>query len=170
MFKHLQKLDQTLFNLEVAGLMIAPLKSQFYVLAIKVVSYVCDIEGWHPETVKVIKILDWPACMDAHAAWSFIRVVVYYQQWIRNFAIIAAPIYQLLQKNNKFHWKEEEQAAIDKLKICITSAPVLTAIQYPERLPDGTMIEVGTIVVTTNASYQGQGGSLNQEVVGIKKR
>ena len=27
MFEHLQKLDQILFNLEVAGLMIAPLKS-----------------------------------------------------------------------------------------------------------------------------------------------
>ena len=44
MFEHLQKLDWMLFNLEVAGLIIAPLKSQFYVLAIKVVGYVCNIK------------------------------------------------------------------------------------------------------------------------------
>lgn len=78
-FKHLQKLDQMLFNLKVAGLMIAPLKSQFYIPAIKIVGYVCNIEGWHPETAKVIKILDWSVCTDAHAAWFFIGVVVYYQ-------------------------------------------------------------------------------------------
>ena len=59
---------------------------------------------------------------------------------------------------------------MDKLKICITSALVLTAIQYPERLPDRTIMEVGMIVVTTDASYQGQEGLLNQEVVGTKKR
>lgn len=59
-FEHLQKLDRTLFNLETAGLTISPLKSQFCVPAIKVVGYVCDIEGRHPETAKVIKILDGP--------------------------------------------------------------------------------------------------------------
>ena len=60
--------------------------------------------------------------------------------------------------------------AMNKLKICITSAPVLTTIQYPERLPDRTMIEIGTIMVTTNASYQGWEGLLNQEVMGTKKQ
>ena len=60
--------------------------------------------------------------------------------------------------------------AMNKLKVCITSAPVLTTIQYPERLPDRTMIEIGTIMVTINASYQGWGGLLNQEVIGIKKQ
>ena len=42
---------------------------------------------------------------------------------------------------------------MDKLKVCITSAPALTAIQYLERLPDGTITKVGIIVVTTNTSY-----------------
>ena len=59
---------------------------------------------------------------------------------------------------------------MNKLKVCITLASVLTIIQYLERLPDRTMIEVGMIVVTTNASYQEWGGLLNQEVVGTKKR
>ena len=38
--------------------MIALLKLQFYIPAIKVISYIYNIEGWHSETVKVIKILD----------------------------------------------------------------------------------------------------------------
>ena len=50
---------------------------------------------------------------------------------------------------------------MDKLKVCITSASVLTTIQYLERLPDRTIMEVGMIVVTTNASYQEWGGLLN---------
>lgn len=155
MFEYLQKLDQMLFNLKVASLIIILFKSQFYIPAIKVIGYICDIEDQYLETIKIIKILNQPIYIDAYAAQSFIGVVVYYQQQIRNFTIIAAPIYQLFQKNNKFYQREEKQAIIDKLKVCITSAPALTVIQYPERLSDGTIIEVGVIMVTTNASYQG---------------
>lgn len=68
MYEHLQSLDQSLFSLEVAGVTIAPLKSQFYVPAIKVVSFIYNFEDWHSEKAKVIKILNWLPCVNAHEA------------------------------------------------------------------------------------------------------
>ena len=82
--------------------MIAPLKSQFCVPAIKVVRYICDVEGQHLEKAKVIKILDQPPCTNMHEVQAFIDIVVYYQVWIKGFVVIAAPIYTLLQKNKEF--------------------------------------------------------------------
>ena len=67
-YEHLQSLDQTLFSLEVAGVTIAPLKSQFCVPAIKVVGFICDFEGQYLEKAKIIKILDWPPCANTHEA------------------------------------------------------------------------------------------------------
>ena len=102
-YKHLQSLDQSLFSLEVAGVTITPLKSQFCMPVIKVVGFICNFEGQHLEKTKIIKILNWPPCVNAHEAWSFIEVVVYYYVWIEGFAIIASLIYSLLQRNEKFY-------------------------------------------------------------------
>lgn len=58
MYKHLQSLDRILFSLEVSNIIIAPLKSQFCVPAIKVVSYIYDFDRRYPEKAKIIKILN----------------------------------------------------------------------------------------------------------------
>ena len=57
-YKYLQILDQPLFSLEVADMIITPLKSQFYISVIKVVSFIYDFKGQHLEKAKIIKILD----------------------------------------------------------------------------------------------------------------
>jgi hypothetical protein len=41
--------------------------------------YVCDSEGRHPDSAKVIKILDWPAYRDLTEVKSFLGVYVYYR-------------------------------------------------------------------------------------------
>ena len=44
---------------------------------------------------------------------------------------------------------------MDKLKVAVMSVPALTSIKYLVSLPDGTVKEVGTIIVTSDASYHG---------------
>jgi hypothetical protein len=40
-------------------------------------------------------------------AKAFIRVAVYYKIFIKNFAIVAAPIYFLIRKEIRFIWDTE---------------------------------------------------------------
>ena len=47
---------------------------------IKIVGFVCGAEGRSPDNAKVIKILEWKACLDIGEARAFIGVCVYY--WI----------------------------------------------------------------------------------------
>ena len=60
MVEYIQNLDKVLADLEQAGVTIAGTKSQFCQASIKIVGYICDTNGGHPETSKILKIIDWP--------------------------------------------------------------------------------------------------------------
>ena len=100
--EHIQSLDRTLERLERAGCTIGA-KSQFCIDGIRIVGFVCGAEGRSPDSVKVIKILEWAPCQNVGEARAFIGVCMYYRIWIKGFAIIAAPIYILFRKN--VEWK-----------------------------------------------------------------
>ena len=74
--EHLQPLDEVLADFERAGVTISKAKSQFAMPGIRIVGYICDYEGRHPDTAKIIKIVDWPPCQDVTEARAFVGVCV----------------------------------------------------------------------------------------------
>ena len=56
--EHIQNLDKVLADLKQAGVTIAGAKSQFCQAGLKIVGFICDADGCHPNTAKVLKILD----------------------------------------------------------------------------------------------------------------
>src|SRR5215471_8031862 len=94
-FEHLQQLNHTLVSIELAGARISGAKSQWCQSRIIVVGFVCDYDGRKPETAKIAQIVNWPPCANITEARAFIEVCVYYQIWIKDFAIIAQSIYFL---------------------------------------------------------------------------
>lgn len=85
-FEHIQNLDKVLADLERASVTIAGAKSQFCQAGLKIVGYICDANGRHPDTSKVLKILNWPECTDVTSARAFMGVCIYYRIWIKDFA------------------------------------------------------------------------------------
>ena len=88
--KHVQWLNAMLVNLEKMNCMILNEKSQFYMFELKIVDFVYDLNNRFSETVKIIKILEWPSCRDVSKVRIFINVCVYYRIWIMNFVIITS--------------------------------------------------------------------------------
>lgn len=62
MYKHMIWLDGVLADLELAGCTISGKKLQFCMPGIKIVGFVCDLAGRHPDSSKVVKILEWEPC------------------------------------------------------------------------------------------------------------
>ena len=118
--------------------------------------FICDANGRHPDTSKVLKILDWSECTNVTPPCTLMGVCVYYQIWIKNFAQVASPIYHLFKKNIPFIWGKEQVKTMDLLKFALTSPPALVSLDYIER--------AGDIILAVDASLEGWGGVLMQLV------
>ena len=49
----------------------------------------------------------------------------FYRRFVKGFAAIAKPMTDLTKKDRDFIWSNEEEAAFQKLKEALTSAPIL---------------------------------------------
>jgi len=153
-FEHLVNLDRTLVSFEVAGARLSGEKSQWCHPGLVIVGYTCDYDGRRPEAAKVAKIVEWPPCANVTEARAFIGVCVYYRIWIKDFAIIAKPIFLLFRKNEPFAWTNLQVQAMETLKLALTTAPALKSIDYEKG--------AGEIIVGVDASGGGWGGILMQ--------
>jgi hypothetical protein len=69
--------------------------------------------------------MDWKALTTIHEVRSFLGLAGYYHHFIPDFSKIAKPMMSLLQKDHKFAWTEECEAAFHTLWEMLTTAPVL---------------------------------------------
>lgn len=160
-YEHIKNIDVTLLEVERSGFTVSGEKSQFCVAGIKIVGFICDADGRHPSSTKVIKILEWGPCTDVTSVRAFLGVAVYFRVWIEHFAIIARPLFALLKKDALFTWGTPQQASMDRIKSALGSAEALHTIIYTE---DG-----GEIILLVDASGEGWGGVITQMVGGKKK-
>jgi hypothetical protein len=63
--------------------------------------------------------------MTASEIWSFLGLVGYCHQFIKDFSKIAKPMMKLLEKRKAFEWTAECQSSFEELRKCLTSALVL---------------------------------------------
>jgi hypothetical protein len=157
MLEHIINLDKVLLAIECAGATIAGEKSQWCMQGVKVVGYVCDKYGRHPEASKVEKVVNWPTPQTPTDVKGFIGLCVYYRIWIKNFALIAGCLYALTKKNAVWNWTREHEEAMDTLKEKLTTAPALITLDYGEN--------AGRIILVFDASPYGWGAILMQEVL-----
>ena len=82
---------------------------------------------------------------------SLLGLTSFYKKFIPQYSQICAPLFSLLKKNNKFVWSEASQNALDKLKLALTSAPILA---FPDMSRE--------LILTCDASLSGLGYILGQ--------
>ncbi|CAB0039435.1 unnamed protein product [Trichogramma brassicae] len=88
----------------------------------------------------------------------FLGMASWYRKFLENFATIADPLNKLLKKNTKYIWGEEQQAAFERIKALIASAPMLSRPSFEHEF-----------VVQTDASDSGLGAILTQNIDGEEK-
>ncbi len=112
----------------------------------------------HTDPGKVQCIQRWPVPVDAQELRKFLGLATYYRRFVKGFAEIATPLFNLAQKEKVFQWTEPCGEAFQKLKHCLVSAPVLA---YPRR--------EGQFILDTDASQHGIGAVLSQVQDGDEK-
>jgi len=65
---------------------------------------------------KMEAINEWKACRDVSEVRAFMGLSGYYRRFIKDFSVIAMPLYHLTRKDCEFEWTQEYQEAFDELK------------------------------------------------------
>jgi hypothetical protein len=74
---------------------------------------------------KVSAVRDWPVPTSNAELRRFVGLCNYYRRFVDECADIAAPLTRLCDPHAPWQWGLEEQRSFDRLKHCLTTAPVL---------------------------------------------
>ena len=126
--EHLERLSAVLTKLEEAGLRLRLSKCQFARKQVRYLGHIISSEGASPDPGKIKAVRDYPTPTTLKELRQFLRLVNYYQRFVKKFASIAEPLYKLIRKGIPFKWTSACQGALDRLKQALSSPPILS---YP---------------------------------------
>lgn len=129
--EHLECLETIASRLSKGNLTVNLEKSKFCHDKLKYLGFMLTKDGIQVDQGKVSAILEFPSPKNVKNVRSILGMIEWYRRFIPDFSIIAAPITNLLKKtNNKFIWTEEAESAFNRLKVCLTTAPILATPDY----------------------------------------
>ena len=85
-------------------------------------------KGIQIEEEKMKGILEWPTPKGIKYIQKFLELSNYYQWFIKNFAVIARLLHNLVRKNQKWDYTERQEVAFRKLKKRFTKELVLAVL------------------------------------------
>ncbi|KZR99395.1 Uncharacterized protein APZ42_004748 [Daphnia magna] len=101
------RLDAVLTAFQNAKITLNVEKCSFCVPHGKFLGHLVDGEGLRPDPQKITAIDNFPTPVDVSSLKSFLGLASYYRRFIRQFALMAAPLHQLLKKEVSWEWKPE---------------------------------------------------------------
>ncbi|UYV81241.1 hypothetical protein LAZ67_20000442, partial [Cordylochernes scorpioides] len=151
--EHLHRLEIILQCLDKAELCLNPKKCLSGTKRIRVFGQLVDSKGIYPDPEKIEAIAKFPTPKSITDVRSFIDLCSYYRRFIEYFVEKAAPLHEVLKKDNKFTWNSDQQDAFDSLKKALMSEPVLA--YFEEQLPtelhtDASGYGIGAVLVQIN--------------------
>ena len=128
--EHLRIIYEFFNRLSRAKLTINLSKSEFCQAQVTYLGHVVGQGQVKPLTAKVEAIASFPQPESKRQLMRFLGMAGYYRRFCPNFAAVAEPLTQLLNKRAKFIWSEKCDKAFAKLKAMLQSAPVLRAPDF----------------------------------------
>ena len=150
---HTRHLDSVLGLLAKNSLKLRLDKCDFAMSKIDYLGHTVSASGIQPSEKKIRAVKDWPVPTTVRDVQSFLGFCNFYRRYMKNYSVTANPLYNLTRKNVPFVWDANCQTAFHRLKLALTTAPVLMT---PRTGP------TATFVLSTDASNYGIGAVLLQ--------
>ena len=156
--EHLQRMHVVFDHLREHGLKLKPSKCEVFKSEINYLAHHVSQKGVLPSKKNLESIAQCPPPDTYTKVKSFVDLVGHYRQFIKGFAKIAAPLYDLTSGDNKDKKSEcvdlspEAREAFDRLKAACLQAPILP-------FPDFNK----PFLLETDASGRGLGAVLSQK-------
>jgi hypothetical protein len=122
--EHLKHLGQVFKAISDAHITLAPGKCYFAYESLLLLGQKVSRLGLSTHKKKVNAILHLAEPKNVQELQSFLGMMVYFSAYIPFYSWIAHPLFQLLRKNNKWHWDVQHTEAFELCKQVLTNAPV----------------------------------------------
>ena len=152
--EHLRHLREVFERLRQAHLRLKPKKCLLLREEVPYLGHIVSSAGIKPDPGKIEQVRGYPIPTDATKVRQFLGLASYYRRFIPEFARIAHPMHALTRKDRVFEWTADCDAAFNKLKELLITAPVLL---HPRFGPSEEF------VLETDASGVGLGAILSQK-------
>ncbi|KAK9708862.1 RNase H-like domain found in reverse transcriptase [Popillia japonica] len=100
-------------------------KCSFLQSQIEYLGYVVSKDGIKPNPENIAAVLQYPIPNSAKQVQSFLGLASYFRRFVKNFSVVAKPLYDLIKKNAKFEFGAKQLQAIDYLKNELAVEPLL---------------------------------------------
>jgi len=142
-----------------ANLKLKPSKCSLCQRQVEFLGHLVSGDGITMQPEKIEAIRTWPECKNVTEVRAFLGTSGYYWRFIKDFSIIASPLYGLPKKNTPFEWTDECQQAFEILKDRLMTDPILA-------LPS----DIGQYILDTDASDRGLGAVLSERTIAGDER
>ena len=123
--QHLQRLGKVFERLRTANLKLKPSKCRLLRRAVNFLGHVVTQDGVAVDPSKIHDVVEWPVPRRLRDVRSFLGLCSYYRRFIRNFSVLAAPLFELTKKGRAFEWDDACQEVFEHLKRVLTTTPIL---------------------------------------------
>ena len=149
LYSEASKLIESLSN---HGVLCNPEKTWFFVPEIEYLGYIFNQLGTMPRPDYIQKVIDFKKPQNTTDVKSFLAIINYISRYVYDFARIAHPIQEMVQKGRKWNWGHAQQEAFEQIKERVSNVKLLA---HPT--PDGEFL------VQTDSSQYAIGAVLYQK-------
>lgn len=101
-------------------------KCKFFESEVGYLGYTISGDGIRPDGRNIESVVDFPTPRSVRDVQSFLGLCSYFRRFIKDFSILAQPLYNLVRRNVNFQFGEEEQRCFEILKGKLIEAPILS--------------------------------------------
>ena len=124
-------------------------KCEFLKKEVAYLGHVLNQNGVKPDEGKITAVKEFPVPKTQKNVRQFLGLSGFYRRFLRNYAKIARPLFDLLKKDAKFDWTTECQKAFEFLKDQLCKAPILIFPNFKEEFllfTDASGIAIGALL------------------------
>jgi len=167
--EHDANLDRCLQRLAVKGLRLNQIKCDFLSSTLSFFGQVFSEEGTRPDPRRVTDLLNAPQPNSAHDVRSLLGMANYSSKYIRDFATLTAPLRELTKKDVRFEWTQKHQAAFEKLKTTLATAPCMS--YFDKKKETFVVVDASPVGVSAILSQKPKNSDTNnQQIIAYASR
>lgn len=155
--EHNRRLNVVLTCLEKAALTLNSKKCHFGDRETIVLGHLVDKHGVRPDPHKVTAVSSFPQPRSLRELRSFLGLCSYFRRFVPNFADVAQPFTQMLNKAVPYQWTKECESSFSQLKFLLTSGPILRhfdASAPTEVHSDASGIGIGAVLIQRHGAVE----------------